>query len=113
MDQKVLNLLATTAAEVNSLGDDKNSEKVMRSVGWLVDVYGLPQELFDQANAVFDSLQGLSINNIPEAGSLEEAEECFEAMNDASEELLAGATLLSECVELLKDYWAERGTNRE
>lgn len=108
MDQRVLNILATTAAEFHALGDDKNSEKVMGAVGWLVDAHGMLQDAFDQANAVYNSFCDLPITEIPDAGRPGEVEECFAAMNEGSKELMAGASLLMECIELLRDYWAER-----
>lgn len=113
MDQKVLNMLATTAAEFHVLGDDKNSEKVMSAVEWLIVTHGLPDDAFDRANGVFLSLRDLSITDIPDVGWPEEAENCIDAMNECIEELLAGTKLQMECAELLRDYWAERNANRD
>lgn len=113
MDQKVLNLLATASAEFNALGDDNHSGMIMGAVEWLIAAHGLPQEAFDQANEVFISLRDLPITDIPDNGWSEEAANCVAAMLEGSEELIAGAKLLTECAALLKDYWAERNVDRE
>ena len=113
MDQKVLNLLATVSAEFYALGDDENSGMVMGAVEQLVEAYGLPQEAVDQANAVFISLRDLSIEDIPDTRLPEEAGKCFDAMRAGAKELRAGAKLLTECIELLRDHWAEHNAKRE
>ena len=113
MDQKVLNLLATVSAEFYALGDDENSGMVMAAVERLVDAYGLPQEALDQANAVFISLRDLSIENIPDTRLPEEVEKCFDAMSAGAKELRARAKLLTECIELLRDYWSKHNKKRE
>lgn len=113
MNQEMLKLLATTAAEFHALGDDENSEKIMGAVGWLVKAHDWPQAAFDQANALFDSLRDLPITDIPDARRSGDIEKCFAAMNEGGEQLMAGDKLLTECVNLLRDYWAEHDANRE
>ena len=107
MDQKVMNLLAKASAEFNALGDDDNSGMLAGAIDWLVIANGLPEEVRDQADAVFTSMRDKVITEIPDIEGPDDAKNVIAALLDGCEELIAGAKLLTDCVALLKDYWAE------
>ena len=108
MLQNILNHLAKNAAEFNALGDEKNSEKIMEAIKWLIIATGMRDEAFDQANDVYVSLCDKRIADIPDNESPNYAETCIAAMLEGCEDLIVGAAHLEECAALLKDYWEER-----
>ena len=107
MIQKAMNLLAKASAEFNALGDDENSGMLAGAIDWLVIANDLPDEVRDQADKVFISMRDKAITEIPDIDGPDDAKYVIEALLDGCDELLAGAKLLTACVALLKDYWAE------